>query len=139
MQLLGSIGVAASPIFVGLELRQSQQIAIVGQVHARNQAFLNLYTKTMGEDPIGRSVFVDGYRTPASDRSYLSEAECDVWSAIKSWQVMSLQNAFQQYEMGLLAESAWEQVSFRILARYSNCSVRPIFFSSVIPSMTNYL
>ena len=47
MQLLGLIGVAASLIFVGLELRQSQQIAIAGQVQARNQAFLDLYTTTM--------------------------------------------------------------------------------------------
>ena len=139
MQLFGLIGVAASLIFVGLELRQSQQIAIAGQVQARNQAFLDLYTTTMGEDPIGRSLFADGYQTPAGDPSDLTEAEFDVWNAIKNWQVMSLQNAFQQYEMGLLPESVWEQVSFRIQGQYSNCYIRPIFFTSVIPSMMNYL
>ena len=139
MQLLGLIGVAASLIFVGLELRQSQQIAIAGQVQARNQAFLNLYTTTIGEDPIARSLFADGFQGPASDPTKISEAEYDVWNSIKSWQIVSLQNAFQQYEMGLLPESVWQQVSSRIKGHYSNCWVRPIFLNLVVPSMTDYL
>ena len=42
--------------FVGLEMRQSQQTAIAGQVQARNEAFLTLYLTMIGEDPIGRSL-----------------------------------------------------------------------------------
>ena len=36
-QLLGLIGVMASLIFVGMELRQSQTIALAGQIQAMNQ------------------------------------------------------------------------------------------------------
>jgi hypothetical protein len=139
IQLLGLIGVAASLVFVGVELRQSQQIAIAGQVQARNQAFLDLYTTTMGEDPIGRSLIADGYLTPDSDPTDLIEIEYDVWNAIKFWQVMSLQNAFQQYEMGLLPETVWEQVNSRIQGQYANCYIRPIFLTTVVPSMDAYL
>ena len=34
-QFLGTLGVIASLIFVGLELRQNQQIAIAGQIQER--------------------------------------------------------------------------------------------------------
>lgn len=139
IQLLGLIGVASSLMFVGVELRQSQQIAIAGQVQARNQAFLDLYTSMMGEEPIGRSLWADGHATPSSDPTDLSAAEYDVWNVYKSWQVMSLQNAFQQYEMGLLPETVWEQVSFRIQGHYANCFTRPMFLSAAIPSLGDYL
>ncbi|MBM87600.1 MAG: hypothetical protein CMQ41_04425 [Gammaproteobacteria bacterium] len=139
IQLLGLIGVAASLIFVGLELRQSQTIAIAGQVQARNQAFLDLYTSMMGEEPIGRALLADGFATPNSDPTNLSEEEYDIWNAFKSWQVMSLQNAFQQYEMGLLPETVWEQVSSRIQNQYANCFSRQIFLNTAIPSLSDYL
>ena len=36
VQLLGMIGVLGGLIFVGLEMQQSQRIAIAGQIQARN-------------------------------------------------------------------------------------------------------
>ena len=39
--LLGIIGVTGSLVFVGLELRQNQVIAIAGQQQARTVALLN--------------------------------------------------------------------------------------------------
>ena len=41
IQLLGMIGVLGGLIFVGLEMRQSQIIAVAGQAQARNQAQLD--------------------------------------------------------------------------------------------------
>jgi hypothetical protein len=40
--------------------------------------------------------------------------------------VMPFQNALQKYEMGLLPESVWGKVSFRIQGQYSNCYIIPI-------------
>jgi hypothetical protein len=37
IQLIGMLSIVASLIFVGLEMRQTQQIAIAGQVQARAQ------------------------------------------------------------------------------------------------------
>ena len=125
--------------FVGLEMRQSQQIAIAGQVQARNEAFLNLYLTLMGEDPIGRSLVASGHLGANRDPSSLTSAEYDVWHAIKSWQVSSLQNAYQQYEMGLLPDNVWEGVDLRIKAQYANCHIRPIWLSYSTPSVRDYL
>jgi hypothetical protein len=41
IQLLGMIGVLGGLMFVGLEMRQSQMIAVAGQAQARNQAQLD--------------------------------------------------------------------------------------------------
>jgi hypothetical protein len=41
IQLLGMVGVLGGLIFVGLEMRQTQQIAIASQVDARSQSQLD--------------------------------------------------------------------------------------------------
>ena len=139
IQLFGMIGLLGGLVFVGLEMRQSQQIAIVGQVQARNAALLDLYLTLMGEDPIGRSLVASGHLGANRDPSSLTSAEYDVWYAIKSWQVSSLQNAYQQYEMGLLPDNVWEGVDLRIKAQYANCHIRPIWLSYSTPSVRDYL
>ena len=139
IQLLGMVGLLGGLVFVGLEMRQSQQIAIAGQVQARNEAFLDLYLTLMGEDPIGRSLVASGHLGANRDPSSLTSAEYDVWYAIKSSQVMFLQNAYQQYEMGLLPDNVWEQVDRRIKAQYANCHIRPIWLSYSTPSVRDYL
>ena len=139
IQLFGMIGIIISLIFVGLEMRQSQTIAIGGQVQARNDAFLNLYLSMLGEEPIGRSLIASGYFPPLRDPTELSEDEYNMWFTMKNWQVMSLQNAYQQYEMGLLPTSVWEQVDLRIREQYSDCYIRPIWRTAATPGMSAYL
>ena len=47
VQLLGMFGVIASLVFVGLEMRQSQRIALVSQIQERSYAASNeIYTFT---------------------------------------------------------------------------------------------
>ena len=41
VQFLGMIGIIGSLIFVGLQMQQTQQIAIAGQVQARAEMFVN--------------------------------------------------------------------------------------------------
>ena len=45
IQLLGMIGVLGGLVFVGLEMQQSQRIAIASQVQARNQSVLRSVLK----------------------------------------------------------------------------------------------
>ena len=45
IQLLGMIGVLGGLVFVGLEMQQSQRIAIASQVQARNQSVLRSVRK----------------------------------------------------------------------------------------------
>ena len=41
IQLLGMLGVLGGLIFVGLEMQQSQRIAIAGQIQARNDVLMS--------------------------------------------------------------------------------------------------
>ena len=41
IQLLGMIGVLGGLVFVGLEMQQSQRIAIAGQIQARNDVLMS--------------------------------------------------------------------------------------------------
>ena len=43
IQLLGMVGVLGGLVFVGLEMQQTQQIAIAGQTQARNQQQLDFF------------------------------------------------------------------------------------------------
>ena len=45
IQLIGMIGVLGGVVFVGLEMQQSQRIAIASQVQARNQSVLRSVRK----------------------------------------------------------------------------------------------
>ena len=44
IQLLGMIGVLGGLVFVGLEMQQSQRIAIAGQLQARSDAIMNYWS-----------------------------------------------------------------------------------------------
>ena len=72
------------------------------------------------------------------DPSILTDDEYEVFNLIHEWRVNSVQNVFQQYQLGLLPEDVWNQVEGRIYAQYSNCSLRS-YFNGVIPAFQDYL
>lgn len=75
------LGVLGGLIFVGLEMQQSQRIAIAGQIQARNQMLLDIQLAFLGEEPIGRSILSQGNPITFNPES-LSEEEFAVWYQI---------------------------------------------------------
>lgn len=128
----------ASLIFVGIELRQSQTIALAGQIQARNQMLLDSQLAFLGEEPIGRSIMAQGQPNEI-DPEALSEEEYAVWYQIIQTRAVTIQNAFQQYQLGLLTEDVWEQAEERIAGHWRNCHIRPIWSPAVVPSFQDYL
>ncbi len=137
-QLLGLIGVMASLIFVGMELRQSQTIALAGQIQARNQMLLDSQLVFLGEEPIGRQILAGGALEQINPNP-LSEEEYAVWRQIVESRAITIQNAFQQYQLGLLTEDAWEQAEQRIGDHMRSCHIRPIWMVRAAPSFQDYL
>ena len=68
----------------------------------------------------------------------MTEEQREIRRPALNWQTNSLQNAFQQYELGLLPEDVWQQVQGRIQNRWASCYTRETY-SSVIPSFREYL
>ena len=110
IQLVGMLSIVASLIFVGLEMRQSQRIALAAQQTARVQIFTEIVTG-MTESGIA-------WNGPADDYVYGNRTNQILWV---------FENDYLQYRLGLMAESVW-QAKFRILGRVVNgCRGREIF------------
>jgi len=80
-QLLGLIGVMASLIFVGMELRQSQTIALAGQIQARNQMLLDNQLVFLGEEPIGRQILATDVLEQINPNTLSDEEYAVIYSA----------------------------------------------------------
>ena len=138
IQLLGLTGVMASLLFVGIELRQSQTIALAGQIQARNQMLLDNQLIFLGEEPLGRKILAAGL-LEQSNPNKLSEEEYAVWRAMVEARVITIQNAFQQYQLGLLTDDVWGQAEERIGMHMRSCHIRPLWMTSAAPSFREYL
>ena len=139
--VLGVLGVIGSLIFVGLELRQTQQIALGNQIQQRANMQADFFLANLQGTDLGRKLLATqrtGQPLNAMDPSTLNEDEFEVFNLIHQWRVNSVQNVFQQYQLGLLSDDVWSQVEGRINAQYSNCALRS-YFNGVIPSFQDYL
>ena len=122
IQLLGMLGVLGGLIFVGLEMQQSQRIAIAGQVQARNQGVMDFQVALLtAEDRVSRQTLSIPFTE--MDPATMTEEQREIRRHALNWQTNSLQNAFQQYELGLLPEDVWQQVQGRIQNRWASCYI----------------
>ena len=102
IQLLGMVGVIGSLVFVGLEMQQSQRIALVNQIQQRSYA-------TQGT--IG--AFIEANKDwfsaqfPAIPTKNLSEVEKDIRNVLnQAWFVYEAD--YFQYSQGLMTEEVWQ-------------------------------
>ena len=123
-QFLGTLGVIASLIFVGLELRQNQQIAIAGQIQERFNTQAQMLLSPLQDNRDMRRIMTVGL----SDIEYsMTEDERLAYMQLNRWRIASTVNIFTQYQMGMLPEGTFEQVFPAITSMYENCSLRSLF------------
>jgi hypothetical protein len=138
IQIAGMFGIIGSLIFVGLQMKQTQTIALGEQIQARNQMLLDSQLILLGDEHIGRDL-IDKSNIAALNPETLSEEVRSVWRQLISTRGVTIQNAFQQYELGLLPEDVWQQADQRISLHWNNCHIRPIWTNVVIPTFLDYL
>ena len=120
VQLLGMLGIIISLIFVGLEMRQSQRIAIAGQYQARaamNAASLQAAIEA-GIDFSAQSGLSQSNLTPeeqVQQRNFTNLA------------YTRIENDFYQYQQGLIDEETWGKKLFSIRSWYNNCDLREVW------------
>ena len=121
VQLLGMVGILGGLVFVGLEMRQTQQIAVAGQVQARTQMQVDRWLT-----PLEGNLDTFRFWTPNSfEYEDLTEEEKLVANGIHSWKQAMLENNYFQYRAGLFEEEYWEQTKSRIQRWYDVCDLRP--------------
>ena len=136
IQLLGMLGVLGGLIFVGLEMRQSQIIAIGNQVQARADTQLAILTTPLEGDQRLLSLFSFGSIPNESD---LSEEDRLLFEQLTRIRMASLQASWQQFNLGLLREDAWRLAERRIFIIYDSCQFRDVFERTSQPEFLEYV
>ena len=102
-EIIGSIAVVASLIFVGLELRQaSEQLQLISDIEADlSNASLSI---RIAESPELSDLIYRGERDPES----LSDQELDRFTNIALPRLAIWENTYDSYLIGNLSESDWK-------------------------------
>ena len=136
VQLLGMLGVLGGLIFVGLEMRQSQIIAVGNQVQARADTQLAILTTPLEGDQRLLPFFSFGSIPNESD---LSEEDRLLFEQLTRIRMASLQASWQQFNLGLLPEDAWRLAERRIFIIYDSCQFRDVFERTSQPEFLEYV
>ena len=113
--ILGMLGIIGSLIFVGIEIQQSQTIAIASQLQARNDALMSFYSAALEGNETALRLLDKGL-IPEIDWS--NDYEREVLSAITRVRIISYLNAYDQYRLGLIPEDTFEFTRNRALVLY---------------------
>ena len=134
IQLLGMLGIIGSLIFVGLELRQTQRIALAEMEQRRSEQTTNRALAFL-EGEVETWAKVQG--VPLSE---LSPKERMVREMHWSWAAQMQQNTLFQYQEGFISESQWDVIAERILVSWNNCQNREFYnFRFLETAFTDYL
>ena len=136
IQLLGMIGVLGGLVFVGLEMQQSQRIAIAGQLQARNDAIMNYWSAPLDGNETALYVLAQNI---GDDFIITNEEERAVWSLITRIRILSLNNAWRQYGLGLIPLDTFEGTRSSMLGLDSTCRARPLVVRAVPEEFLQYL
>ena len=126
VEVIGIIAIVASLVFVGLELRQSQRIAIAGQYQDRAEHFADVVYGRLALQSAqenlarrAREVYAPTIDSAIFD-SMSDEAIAYAWSNAGANLTMFDNNHFQ-YQLGFMSEEGWQSQRRRLSGalRYS--------------------
>ena len=120
IQLLGTLSVLAGLVFVGLEMRQSQQIALAAQQQARTEIFTGIVNS------VNESSEVSLYRilVKARDNEPLTASEKKITENYALQTIWVFENDFIQYQAGLIDENVWLAKLLSVRTLSSWCETR---------------
>ena len=121
IQLLGMLGVIASLTYVGLEMRQSQRIAIAGQQQGRAEITNNFVSTFLETGLDFQSIYFkrDIMQSLSVEDTAFRNAMHVMW--------FIFENDFYQYTQGLMGESTWQAKLAGIQIIYDYCDAREIY------------
>ena len=120
IQLLGMVGIIVSLIFVGLEMRQSQNIALAAQQQSRTEIFTNLVQSLNESSEVSLyQIFMKNEQNKTLTSSEKKIAENYAFQAV--W---VFENDFIQLQSGLISDDVWEAKLRAINTVASRCAYR---------------
>ena len=122
VQLIGMLSVVAGLVFVGLEMQQSQKIALAGQQANRVQLFSSMMdaNNEQGIDQQKLQMILSGQIPMTKDYEWV------VMNGLhRMWWIY--ENDLLQNELGLMDENIWQAKRNAMEANYNFCEGRPVF------------
>ena len=117
-ETVGIAAIIASLIFVGLQMKQSHEIALAAQYQARAEATMNLTLAHMEAD----------YLPPIPPlRAGLSEEVSARDINTQLWLWIAMDNHYFQYQSGFLSEESWQAQWRNTQAIYTQCELRFVY------------
>ena len=114
-ELIGIAAIVASLIFVGLQMKQSQEIALAAQYQARAETVMSLHETYI---EVGRVPRVPTLRSGISETVTAADINEQLWLWI------ARDNHYFQYQSGFLDESFWQAQLRGIKRSYATCELR---------------
>ena len=105
LQVVGMFGVIASLIFVGLQMKQTQQIALSNTYQTRTAATVESLIAAISS-PEFLSASAKVYANKSDE---LTMQEAVAWEYFLGADMTLFENNHQQYEMGFLSEEHWQR------------------------------
>ena len=116
IQVVGIFALVASLIFVSLQLKQSQEIAIASQYQARADATMNFFSAHVEADYVMRN-----FRDKVTDSLSAQDITAGLWY----W--VAFDNHYFQYQSGFLTEGAWQGQLRSMKQFHSNCNLHFVY------------
>ena len=140
IQLLGMLGVLGGLIFVGLEMQQSQRIAIAGQIQARNDVLMSwLATPLEGNAMLSKVVNTYWEQDGPLDLTLVSNEEREVAIQMVRIGVFNLRNTYQQYNLGMIPQATFERTMQNLTNFYDTCPFRKVVIGNVSQDLHDFL
>lgn len=117
-ELAGLAAIIASLIFVGMQLKQSQDIALATQYQARAEATMALAIAHMEANTTPRIPQL---------RKHVSESISAVDINSYLWLWIQMDNHYYQYKKGFLDEASWQAQLRNMKAIYADCEMRFVY------------
>lgn len=116
MQVVGIFALVASLIFVGMQMKQTHEIALANQFQARTAEFLAM-----------SRTGVEVNWTYPSLRPFVTDqiSAADLSGAVWAWAIFD--NHHFQYESGFLTEEAWQAQLSGHRGVWEICDFRPVY------------
>lgn len=121
IQLFGMLGIIGSLLFVGLEMRQTQKIAIAGQHQARSALTAQVVRAVDEKGFDVQSVYFE------KNYNYeFSPIEISHRNAVHLGYFV-YENDFYQFREGLMDQATWNSKLAGLKGLYDQCSMRSIY------------
>lgn len=120
IHLIGMLSVLAGLVFVGLKMRQSQQIALAAQQQARTEIFTDIVNSVNESSDISLYQIL----VKVTENLPLTESKKRIAENYALQTVWIFENDFIQYQAGLIDENLWEAKLFAIRTAASLCHFR---------------